>query len=243
MSQNHTETLVNNVKGVCDSNPNPLFGRDSHVQQVASSRNPGSACKMKTNKTSKIAMWNVHTLHQIGKLENVVKEMERIKLNNLGLAEVRWTGAGSMQLDSKTLIYSGGHIYERSLGILFDVTTAKSLGSWCRISDRVVVAKLVAKQLNLGIIQVYAQTSDSEDVAEEKFYEEIKNAKGYLKSQNIIIVMGDFNAKVGDGRVEDVVGPSGMGTVNERGSGLIEWCQINDFTITNSWYENHPKGQ
>ncbi|GFO46887.1 monocarboxylate transporter 12-like [Plakobranchus ocellatus] len=44
--------------------------------------------------------------------------------------------------------------------------------------------------------------------------------------------MGDFNAKVGDERIEDIVGPSGIGTVNERGSRLIEWCEVNDFTIT-----------
>ncbi|GFN89868.1 craniofacial development protein 2-like protein [Plakobranchus ocellatus] len=55
--------------------------------------------------------------------------------------------------------------------------------------------------------------------------------------------MGDFNAKVGDERVEDVVGPSGIGIVNERGSRLIEWCQVNDFTITNSWYQNYPRRQ
>ncbi|GFO44610.1 craniofacial development protein 2 [Plakobranchus ocellatus] len=103
MSQNHTETLVNNVKEVCDSNPNPSFGRDSHVQQVAAGRHQASARKTKTDKTSKIATWNVLTLHQKGKLENVAKEMERIKLNILGLAEVRWKGAGYMKLGSKTL--------------------------------------------------------------------------------------------------------------------------------------------
>ncbi|GFO34937.1 craniofacial development protein 2-like [Plakobranchus ocellatus] len=148
-----------------------------------------------------------------------------------------------MKLGSKSLIYSGGHTNERGVGILFDVTTAKSLGSYCPISDRVVVAKLIAKPLNLGIIQVYAPTSESEDVEVEKLYEEIEKAKGYLKSQDIIIVMGDFNAKVGDERVEDVVGPSGIGTVYELGSRLIEWCQVNDFTITNTWYQNHPRRQ
>ncbi|GFN94139.1 craniofacial development protein 2-like [Plakobranchus ocellatus] len=142
MSQNHIETLVNNVKGVRDSNPNPSFGRDSHVHHVAPGCHPASARKIKTDKISKIATWNV------------VKEMERMNLNTLGLAEVRWTGAGSMKLGSKTLIYSGGPTHERGVGILFDVTMAKSLGSWCPISDRVVVAKLVAKPLNLGIIQV-----------------------------------------------------------------------------------------
>ncbi|GFN95055.1 craniofacial development protein 2-like [Plakobranchus ocellatus] len=107
-------------------------------------------------------------------------------------------------------------------------------------TDRIVVAKLVAKPLNLAIIQVYAPTSDSEEVEVEKFYEEIGKAKDYLKSHDTIIVMVDFNAKIGDERIEDVVGPSGIGNINERGSRLIKWCQINGFTITNTCYQNHP---
>ncbi|GFO33719.1 craniofacial development protein 2-like [Plakobranchus ocellatus] len=103
MSLNHTETLVNNLKGVCDSNPNPSLGRDSHVQQVAPRRHPGSARKIKTDKISKIATWNVRILHQKGKLENIVKEMERMTLIILGLAEARWTGAGSMKLGDSGL--------------------------------------------------------------------------------------------------------------------------------------------
>ncbi|GFN96948.1 craniofacial development protein 2-like [Plakobranchus ocellatus] len=80
-----------------------------------------------------------------------------------------------------------------------------------------------------------------EDVEVEKLYGETEKAKGYLKSQDIIIVMGD----VGDERIENVVGPSGSntGTVRERGSRLIERCQVNDFTITNTWYQNHPRRQ
>ncbi|GFN93719.1 hypothetical protein PoB_002022500 [Plakobranchus ocellatus] len=40
------------------------------------------------------------------------------------------------------------------------------MGSWCPISEYicVLVATLVVKPLNLGIIQVYALTSDTEDV-------------------------------------------------------------------------------
>ncbi|GFO11189.1 craniofacial development protein 2-like protein [Plakobranchus ocellatus] len=90
---------------------------------------------------------------------------------------------------------------------------------------------------------MYAPTSDREDIEVEQFYEEIEKAKAYLKSQDIIIVMGDFNANIGDERIEDVVGASGIGTVNERGSRLNERCQINDFTITNTWYQNHPRRQ
>ncbi|GFO27425.1 endonuclease exonuclease phosphatase domain containing protein [Plakobranchus ocellatus] len=132
MSQNHSETLVNNVKRVCDSTSYSSFGRDSHVQQVAPGHHPAPAHKIKIDQTYKKATWNVLTLHQKGKLENVIKEMERIKFNILGLGEVRWTGAGSMKLGSKTPVYSGEHTYERSFGIVFDVTMAKSLESWCQ---------------------------------------------------------------------------------------------------------------
>ncbi|GFO33550.1 craniofacial development protein 2-like [Plakobranchus ocellatus] len=74
-------------------------------------------------------------------------------------------------------------------------------------------------------------------------YEEIGKAKGYLKFLEIIMIKGDYNAKVGDKRIEDVGGPSGIWTVNERGSRLIECCQINHFTISNTWYQNHPRRQ
>ena len=40
-----------------------------------------------------------------------------------------------------------------------------------------------------------------------------------------LIVMGDFNAKVGDEIYEDTVGPHGLGNRNERGEKLIEWAK------------------
>ncbi|GFO29987.1 hypothetical protein PoB_005649200 [Plakobranchus ocellatus] len=86
MNQNHTETLVINVKGVCDSNPNLSFGRDSHVQQVAPGRHPATARKISIDQASKIATWNVRTLHQKGKFKNFIEKMDRIKLKIQGLA-------------------------------------------------------------------------------------------------------------------------------------------------------------
>ena len=53
--------------------------------------------------------------------------------------------------------------------------------------------------------------------------------------------MGDFNAKVGDTRVDDIVGPWGLGTGNERGERLVDWCRQNEFMVTNTWYKNHPR--
>ena len=68
-------------------------------------------------------------------------------------------------------------------------------------------------------------------------------AKRYMNSQDIVLIIGDFNAKVGDKKVDDIVGPCGIGKLNDRGNKLIEWCKTNEFTITNTWYQNHARRQ
>ncbi|GFO09439.1 craniofacial development protein 2-like [Plakobranchus ocellatus] len=121
-----------------------------------------------------------------------------MSLKILGLAEVRYKGADSFKLSIKTKIYS--HVKAASV-ILFDEISAKS---WCPILDRDILVKLIAK---LGIIQVYAPILDSEDIEMDQFYEEIEKTKSYLKLQDIIMIMEDFNANVGDEKVEEVLGP------------------------------------
>ncbi|KAK3771587.1 hypothetical protein RRG08_041516 [Elysia crispata] len=235
-----------NVQGVQDSALNASFGREVTVQQVAPGRHPATACKPRLDtrrKSMKIATWNVRTLYQEGKIENVIKEMDRMNLNIVGLAETRWTGAAVAKVDNKVFIFSGGSTHERGVGILFDESIEKSLKSWCPVSDRVVVAKFVGKPLDMGIVQEYAPTSTAEEEEVEQFYEHLDKAMKCLKSQDIKIVMGDFNAKVGSERVENIVGPWGIGEENERGGRLIEWCKENGFMISNTWYQNHPRRQ
>ena len=192
-----------NVQGVQDSALNASFGREVTVQQVAPGHHPATDCKPRLDtrrKSMKIATWNVRTLYQEGKIENVIKEMDRMNLNIVGLAETRWTEAAVTKVDNKVFIFSGGSTHERGVGILFDESIEKSLKSWCPVSDRVVVAKFAGKPLDMGIVQVYAPTSTAEEEEVEQFYEDLDKAMKCLKSQDIKIVMGDFNAKVGSER-------------------------------------------
>lgn len=51
---------------------------------------------------------NVRMLYQAGKLENVIMETARSKINILSLSEVRWTGRNCIQTDKYKFIYYGG---------------------------------------------------------------------------------------------------------------------------------------
>ncbi|GFN98014.1 hypothetical protein PoB_002452000 [Plakobranchus ocellatus] len=55
-----------------------------------------------------------------------------------------------------------------------------------------------------------SRSSLSEAEEEGKVHAEIEKANGYKKCQDIMIIIKDFNAKIGDERIEDVVGPSGI---------------------------------
>ena len=58
--------------------------------------------------------------------------------------------------------------------------------------------KKLSKKFNLKIIQVYAPISARTDKELESFYEEETQAFDHRKTQQTII-MGDFNAKIGEG--------------------------------------------
>ena len=63
----------NNVK---DPKGGVSFGRDHHVLQVIPDRYPATVCRnSKFNKN--IATWNVRTMYQSGKMDNILVEMRR----------------------------------------------------------------------------------------------------------------------------------------------------------------------
>ena len=45
----------------------------------------------------RIATWNVNTLHQAGKLDNLIREVEKMRLG--GPVSHRWTGSGQIASD------------------------------------------------------------------------------------------------------------------------------------------------
>ena len=50
----------------------------------------------KAGRVIRVGTWNVRTMSK-GKLENVIREMVRNRVNVMGLSEVRWTGAGVIE--------------------------------------------------------------------------------------------------------------------------------------------------
>ena len=219
--------------------PTAALGKDALITQGTLDRH--QATDFNTRNQIKISTWNVRSLHQKGKLENVKLEMGRLKVQILGISETRWTKSGSFRTEDCTMYYSGGDEHERGVGILLNKTVANSVVGFWSVSDRIALVKLKAKPFNINVIQSYAPTSASTEEELEEFYEELDKCKKECKDHEVNIVMGDFNAKVGRGRNTDIVGSEGLGEMNRRGEKLMEWCEQNDQIIMNTWFTKHPR--
>ena len=151
---------------------------------------------------------------QPGKLENVKLEMKRLNVNILGLGETRWKSVGISASDNCNFIHSGGQKHEKGVGMLLDEDVSKCLLGYWTISDRVMLVKIKGRPFNMAIIQVYAPTLESDDEEIDHFYEGLDNAKKQCRSNEVLFVMDDLNAKVGLIRRGNIVGTHGLGEMN-----------------------------
>jgi hypothetical protein len=78
----------------------------------------------------------------------------------------------------------------------------------------------------MAIVQCYAPTEDGEADEKESFYSLLDKTLVSLHGSDIVLMIGDFNAKVGCNNedVECVTGKHGTGDCNENGELLIETC-------------------
>ena len=126
------------------------------------------------------------------------------------------------------------------VGIMMRKDVASCMTGMWPVTDRIIMVKLSGKPFNINIIQVYAPTTDHEEEEIESFYEDINKVMDYTKSGEITILMGDWNAKVGDAPEHPVVGNCGLGERNNRGTRLVNFCTSRKLVLTNTYF-NQPK--
>ena len=73
------------------------------------------------------------------------------------------------------------------------------------------------KPFNITVIQVYAPTSNGEEAEVEQFYEDLQDLLELTHKKDVLIILGDWNAKVGSQEIPRVTGKFGLGLQNEAG--------------------------
>ena len=86
-----------------------------------------------------------------------------------------------------------------------------------------VSVRFQGKPLNITIIQVYALSNNAEEAEVEQFYEDLQDLLELTPKEDVLFIIGDWNAKVGSQETPGVTGKFGLGVQNEAGQRLIEF--------------------
>jgi len=111
------------------------------------------------------------------------------------------------------------------------------------ISSRVLLVKLKSNP-NITIIAAYAPTEDASEQEKDIFYAELERANSYASPHDLLLVGGDFNARVGQDSHEispRVVGKHGFHDIsNANGERLRDFCEAAHLHISSTRFP-HPK--
>ena len=175
----------------------------------------------------------------------------------LAISESRWQGNGITPMPSCTILHSGS-VSSHSRGVAI-ILSPQARAAWEAagsvfkpISDRIMYIRLKVQFSYITIFAVYAPTNPVSSTIEanqpsEDFYNELHSALANITPTDMVTILGDFNARVGvDSHTNTwhaVLGPHGVGRVNENGQRLLDFCATNKLLITNSWFQHKLKHQ
>ena len=116
-----------------------------------------------------IATWNVRSMNQ-GKLEAVKQEMARVNIDILGISKLRWTAMGEFNSDDHYIYYCGQEsLRKNGVAIIVNKRVQNAVLGCNLKNNRMISVCLQGKPLNITVIQVYAPTSNTEEVELERF--------------------------------------------------------------------------
>lgn len=222
---------------------------------------PGTTCKMKTGTNLKIkkkyflGTLNVNSMLKTGKLKQLTKVLDEMKIQVLALQETRFTDEDVMD-SGEYRIFKGKKGWNPAgkgiphLGTAFAVDKS-ILGAVTKFhspNERLSLLNIRCANKIYTLINCHAPINEDnrknpEKV--EKFWEELENEMIKIPDKNIKILIGDFNGQIGkEKKYRKIVGeyPAHKRT-NRNGLRLIEICQSFNLKLMSTNFKKLPKKQ
>ena len=151
-----------------------------------------------------------------GKLEVVKQEMARVNVDILGITELKWTGMGEFNSDDCYIYYCGQESLRRNgVAIMVNKRVQNAVLGCSLKDDRMISVHLQGKPFHITVIQVYAPTSNAEEVEVERFREDLQDLLELTLKNDVLFIRGAWNAKVGNQEIPGITGKFCLGVQNE----------------------------
>ena len=116
--------------------------------------------------------------------------------------------------DDHYIYYCGQESLRRNGVALIANKRVQNAGLGCNLkNDRMLSVHFQGKPFNITVIQAYAPTSNTEEA--EWFYEDLQDLLELTPKKDVLFIIGDWNAKVGNQEIAGVISKFGLGLQNE----------------------------
>ena len=168
----------------------------------------------------------MRSLRAAGKVEELTHEMKRYRWDILGLCVVRWKNFGETSTpEGHKLYFSDSEVrHEHGVGFPIYKDTVNAIMGCRPVSSRLITIRLKASPFNITIIQAYAPTTGYDDDVIEDSNDQLQKVINQTPQKDIIVVQGDWNAKIGKDASKNWKGTCGQycnPEANERGLRLL----------------------
>ena len=156
-------------------------------------------------------------------MEVVKQEMARVNVDILGISKLNGLEFNS---DDHYIYYCRQESLRRKEVAIMVNKRVQNAVLGCNLkNDRMISVRFQGKPFNITVIRVYASTSNAEEAEVERFYEDLQDLLELTPPKDVLLIIGDWNAKVGSQETPGVTGKFGLGIRNEAGKRLIEFAK------------------
>ena len=185
---------------------------------------------------SSILAWEIPWTEESGGLQRVTR-VEHI--NSLATSELKWTGMDKLNSDDN-YIYNCGQESHRGNGVALIIKESEM--QYLHATLKITVwSQFFSKVNNSTVIQVYTPNTNAEEAQVDHFYENPEGLLELTPKKDVLFIKGDCNAKVGSQEIHAETSKVGLGTQNEAGQILTEFCQENTVVIVITILQQHKR--
>jgi len=182
-----------------------------------------------------------------GRMKEIMEEFGKARVGVVAVQEIQWQRQGRIDKKDYSLFYSG--LKERTgrygTGFIINAKMRKSFLSFEPLSDRMCKLRLRGKFRNITLISTYAPTESSFiasglDAIKDEFYYQLSQECEKARKYDILILLGDFNAKIGREKfIATVAGKYTLYEVtSENGKRLGQLAARHNMIIKSTCFEN-----